>query len=587
MRVEQVGRVFHDYPKIYCSRMFLVGVGMDVRKVMALTLMMLMLIPMTAVITSSQQTVGVRDRALLLQNMLRNVLTLNISSELKSEIEGLVSTNTSALSDKELEGFIERCEGVLSRVREEVRVRAGEGVSDRYNEGLKRSLEVRVRTMERLYGVPIEEVGNISKAKNISELMTTLKVINSKLDGVRAKNFSEAMERRVEDTLRKPDVVGVERSVQELDKVVGVLNRVVSRLEGLGVPTVPIEALKNAIVRISITKELLGNLSKELRGVPQPKPEVVREFINKSVGKYSIDVEELKEEVEELRNVALEHNLTQVLDKIEGILERLDNLTNALQSVNYSSIKDIVNVLASVRAEIPKIRDEISKSLGEVPVRNIDKAFNTTLERDRELLREVNETLKYIKDRLDSICPQTTNVTTICKFVNLTTIQHYEEIIKSLNKSLEEAVNTYRTGDRIKALHMVLSVGANLSRIKAWLEPIHNILKHLEVKGVGVSNAIKSLMDNLTTRLEKIVKYVGDITKKVDEMREGPKKSMAKKLLDDVVRDVNESKNLLTLTQKSLSEGREAEATSYLSKLQGLVTSLETRIAVLEKLISS
>jgi hypothetical protein len=25
MRVEQVGRVFHDYPKIYCSRMFLVG----------------------------------------------------------------------------------------------------------------------------------------------------------------------------------------------------------------------------------------------------------------------------------------------------------------------------------------------------------------------------------------------------------------------------------------------------------------------------------------------------------------------------------------------------------------------------------
>ncbi|MEL9997551.1 MAG: hypothetical protein QXH99_03560 [Sulfolobales archaeon] len=70
-------------------------------------------------------------------------------------------------------------------------------------------------------------------------------------------------------------------------------------------------------------------------------------------------------------------------------------------------------------------------------------------------------------------------------------------------------------------------------------------------------------------------------------MREGPKKSMAKKLLDDVVRDVNESKNLLTLTQKSLSEGREAEATSYLSRLQGLVTSLETRIAVLEKLISS
>ncbi|MEM3904509.1 MAG: hypothetical protein QXP11_02495, partial [Sulfolobales archaeon] len=302
-----MGRVFHDYPKIYCSRMFLVGVGMDVRKVMALTLMMLMLIPMTAVITSSQQTVGVRDRALLLQNILRNALTLNISSELRSEIEGLVSTNTSALSDKELEGFIERCEGVLSRVREEVRVRAGEGVSDRYNEGLKKSLEVRVRTMERLYGVPIEEVGNISKAKNISELMTTLKVVNSKLDGVRAKNFSEAMERRVEDTLRKPDVVGVERSVQELDKVVGVLNRVVSRLEGLGVPTVPIEALKNATVRISITKELLGNLSKELRGVPQPKPEVVREFINKSVGKYGIDVEELKEEVEELRNVALEH----------------------------------------------------------------------------------------------------------------------------------------------------------------------------------------------------------------------------------------------------------------------------------------
>ena len=586
MRVEQVGRVFHDYPKIYCSRMFLVGVGMDVRKVMALTLMMLMLIPMTAVITSSQQTVGVRDRALLLQNMLKNALTLNISSELKSEIEGLVSTNTSALSDKELEGFIERCEEVLSRVREEVRVRAGEGVSDRYNEGLKKSLEVRVRTMERLYGVPIEEVGNISKAKNLGELMNTLKVVNSKLDGVRAKNFSEAMERRVEDTLRKPDVVGVERSVQELDKVVGVLNRVVSRLEGLGVPTVPIEALKNATVRISITKELLGNLSKELRGVPQPKPEVVREFINKSVGKYGIDVEELKEEVEELRNVAIEHNLTQVLDKIEGILERLDNLTTALRSVNYSSVRDIVNVLASVRSEIPKIRDEISKSLGEVPVRNIDKAFNTTLERDRELLREVNETLKYIKDRLGSICPQTTNVT-ICKFVNLTTIQHYEEIIKSLNKSLEEAVNTYGTGDRIKALHMVLSVGANLSRIKAWLEPIYNILKHLEVKGVGVSNAIKSLTDNLTTRLEKIVKYVGDITKKVDEMREGPKKSMAKKLLDDVVRDVNESKNLLTLTQKSLSEGREAEATSYLSKLQGLVTSLEARIAVLEKLISS
>jgi len=586
MRVEQVGRVFHDYPKIYCSRMFLVGVGMDVRKVMALTLMMLMLIPMTAVITSSQQTVGVRDRALLLQNILRNALTLNISSELKSEIEGLVSTNTSALSDKELEGFIERCEGVLNRVREEVRVRAGEGVSDRYNEGLKKSLEVRVRTMERLYSVPIEEVGNISKAKNISELMTTLKVVNSKLDGVRAKNFSEAMERRVEDTLRKPDVVGVERSVQELDKVVGVLNRVVSRLEGLGVPTVPIEALRNATVRISITKELLGNLSKELRGVPQPKPEVVREFINKSVGKYSVDVEELEEEVEELRNVALEHNLTQVLDKIEGILERLDNLTNALQSVNYSSIRDIADVLASVRSEIPKIRDEISKSLGEVPVRNIDKAFNTTLERDRELLREVNETLEYIKDKLVSICPQTTNVT-ICKFVNLTTIQHYEEVIESLNKSLEEAVNTYGTGDRIKALHMVLSVGANLSRIKAWLEPIYNILKHLEVKGVGVSNAIKSLMDNLTTRLEKIVKHVGDITKKVDEMREGPKKSMAKKLLDDVVRDVNESKNLLTLTQKSLSEGREAEATSYLSRLQGLVTSLEARIAVLEKLISS
>jgi len=581
-----VGKVFHNYPKIHYSRMLVVGVGMDVRKLIALTLLIMLLIPMTTVVTSSQQTVGVRDRVLLLQNLLRNSLTLNISSELRSEVEGLVNTNISMLSDDELKKFMEKCEEVLSRVREEVGVRAGEGVSDRYYEGLRRSLEARVKTIERLYGVSLDEVSNISRAKDITELMNTLKVVNSKLDGVRVKGFSEVMERRVEDTLRKPDVVGIERAVQELDKVIGVLDRVAKKLEVLKVPTVPIEFLKNTTARILITKELLGNLSKELRVIPQPKPEVVRELINKLVSKYGVDVEEFKEEVEELRSIALEHNLTQVLDRIEDVLERLNNLTTMLQRVDYSRIKDITEVLASVRTEIPKIRDEISKSLGEVPVRNIDKAFNVTLERVRKSLREVNETLTYVKSRLVDICSQPTNVT-ICKFVNLTTIKRYEEILDSLNMSLEEAVEAYEAGDRIKALHIVVSVGVNLSRIKTWLEPIYNILKHLEVRGVGVSNAIKSLMDNLSNKLEKIVKDVEGIMKKVDEMREGPKKSMVKRLLDEVVRDVNESKKLLTLTQKSLSEGREVEATSYLNRLQGLITSLETRITVIEKLISS
>jgi len=578
--------VFHNYPKIHYSRMLVVGVGMDVRKLIALTLLIMLLIPMTAVVTSSQQTVGVRDRVLLLQNLLRNSLTLNISSELRSEVERLVNTNISMLSDDELKKFMEKCEEVLSRVREEVGVRAGEGVSDRYYEGLRRSLEARVKTIERLYGVPLDEVSNISRAKDITELMNTLKVVNSKLDGVRVKGFSEVMERRVEDTLRKPDVVGIERAVQELDKVIGVLDRVAKKLEVLKVPTVPIEVLKNTTARILITKELLGSLSKELRVIPQPKPEVVRELINKLVSKYGVDVEEFKEEVEELRSIALEHNLTQVLDRIEDVLERLNNLTTMLQRVDYSRIKDITEVLASVRTEIPKIRDEISKSLGEVPVRNIDKAFNVTLERVRKSLRVVNESLTYVKSRLVDICSQPTNVT-ICKFVNLTTIKRYEEILDSLNMSLEEAVEAYEAGDRIKALHIVVSVGVNLSRIKTWLEPIYNILKHLEVRGVGVSNAIKSLMDNLSNKLEKIVKDVEGIMKKVDEMREGPKKSMVKRLLDEVVRDVNESKKLLTLTQKSLSEGREVEATSYLNRLQGLITSLETRITVIEKLISS
>jgi len=586
MRVERVGKVFHNYPKIHHSRVLVVGVGMDVRKLIALTLLIMLLIPMTAVVTSSQQTVGVRDRVLLLQNLLRNSLTLNISSELRSEVEGLVNTNISMLSDDELKKFMEKCEEVLSKVREEVRVRAGEGVSDRYYEGLRRSLEARVKTIERLYGISLDEVSNISRAKDITELMNTLKVVNSKLDGVRVKGFSEVMERRVEDTLRKPDVVGIERAVQELDKVIGVLDRVAKKLEVLKVPTVPIEFLKNTTARILITKELLGNLSKELRVIPQPKPEVVRELINKLVSKYGVDVEEFKEEVEELRSIALEHNLTQVLDRIEDVLERLNNLTTMLQRVDYSRIKDITEVLASVRAEIPKIRDEISKSLGEVPVRNIDKAFNVTLEGVRKSLREVNETLTYVKSRLVDICSQPTNVA-ICKFVNLTTIKRYEEILDSLNMSLEEAVKAYEAGDRIKALHIVVSVGVNLSRIKTWLEPIYNILKHLEVRGVGVSNAIKSLMDNLSNKLEKIVKDVEGIMKKVDEMREGPKKSMVKRLLDEVVRDVNESKKLLTLTQKSLSEGREVEATSYLNRLQGLITSLETRITVIEKLISS
>jgi len=260
--------VFHNYPKIHYSRMLVVGVGMDVRKLIALTLLIMLLIPMTAVVTSSQQTVGVRDRVLLLQNLLRNSLTLNISSELRSEVERLVNTNISMLSDDELKKFMEKCEEVLSRVREEVGVRAGEGVSDRYYEGLRRSLEARVKTIERLYGVSLDEVSNISRAKDITELMNTLKVVNSKLDGVRVKGFSEVMERRVEDTLRKPDVVGIERAVQELDKVIGVLDRVAKKLEVLKVPTVPIEFLKNTTARILVTKELLGNLSKELRVIP-------------------------------------------------------------------------------------------------------------------------------------------------------------------------------------------------------------------------------------------------------------------------------------------------------------------------------
>lgn len=582
-------RVFHNYPKIYFTKMLNSGIGMDVGKVIALTLLIMLLIPiipMTAVPTSSQQGIGVRGRALLLQNLLRNSLTLNISSELRFEVEGLVNTNTSMLSDDELERFVEKCEEILSKIREEVRVRAGEGIGSIYHEGLKKSLEARVRTMERLYGISLDEVGNISRAKDITELMNTLKIVNSKLDGVRAKKFSEVMEGRVEDILRKPDVVGIKRAVEELDKVVGVLNRVTSRLEELGVPTVPIKALENATARILITKELLGNLSEELRSIPQPKPEVVREFINKSVGKYSIDVEKLKKEVEELRNIALEHNLTQVLDKVEDILGRLNNLTTTLQKVNYSRIRDVVEVLASIRAEIPKISYEISKSLGEVPVRNIEMAFNVALERAGKLLEKVNEMLTYVEDRLVSICSQPTNVT-ICEFMNLTTIQQYKEILDSLNKSLEEAVNVYKAGDRIKALHMVVSVSVNLSRIKAWLEPVYNILKHLEVKEVGISSTIKSLIDNISTKLQKIVENVEDIREKVDKMREGLKKNIAKKLLDEVVEDTNKSKNLLGLIQKLLSESKELEATSYLDKLQGLVGSLETKLSLLEKLISS
>jgi len=435
-------------------------------------------------------------RALVLQNMLRNALALNISAGLKSDIEGLLAINVSTLSTNELAKYIANASLALARVENEVRSRWNLELGNLYAERLRNAIEARARAMERHYGIQFDDaLRNISRVRDLNELNRILKDVEKGVEKARLGKFTEGIfkysGKLINTSIEEPGSKRAVNAYEELSKIEEILkSRVSERLGELNVSDEVLGNISEAIEHISIAKELIaGILGNASSYPPERAREMVRGTLNKSLEKLCThineSIEELKLEVSELISKALEANATEVASRLKEIKDGLSAMSSTLQRVNISGIQlneinNVIAELARIRAQIKIFEADLKRQVGNLPVRAVDNAFNITFNKAVENLNETKSMLEFINNTYKNIsCTGMHPTSPVCKY-----LEKFPDLLKNANSTLHKAdemlnnaKSMYDSGMKVDALITVNKANAMIMGVKAMLQPIYRLLK--------------------------------------------------------------------------------------------------------------
>ncbi|MEM4502242.1 MAG: hypothetical protein QXK54_06815 [Ignisphaera sp.] len=542
-------------------------------------------------------------KALAMQVMLRNALALNISVDLVAEIETLLNVNVSSLSVEELKQFIERSREILARIEHEIRVAWKLDLGNIYAERLRRAIESRARVMEKLYNVSLDEVvANISRVRNRVELMKILKDLDRVIEKARLKIFTAvSMEygvSAINTTIERLEERTVIKAYMELGKVVDVLKRIRERLEALNISDEVVKHIDIAIEHISIAKEVLANISANMSiQLPSIDREKVREVVNKTLEKIyertNKSLYELKKEVDELLERALEANATEIVEKLESIVQKLNDIEKELQRTNISIVElnKIIMSLARIKTEIKKIEFDIERQLREVPVRSIDNAFNVTLSKAIENLEKLKEMYRFVENKSKIVCIAIYPPPPACRFLTILPIllNQVNTTITIAEKMIDDAIELYNNGNKVKALQMVVRANTMITIAKAQLEPIYRLLKASDTARGKSDEEVRSELDkklnSFTLKLNSLEAIFNGIKNRVERIGNRVAKATLERIINDVENMIKNVKELINDVKNMIRNNDLENALAIIEHIDEALKDIELKINTLQKMI--
>ncbi len=529
----------------------------------------------------------------IIRNMLSRSLSLNISSELKQDIEKFLidTSNISSLSMDKVNMFIDKGKELLKRVGEEVYSIYRYEVEQRYTTHLRLALENRIKQMARLYNISEQYLANILAAKNVKELAKALSELNRLIAPIRYKEFGEIIVKIHVNAIERgttKDVKGLEKAYEELSKVMNILNKTIERLKKTNASQIAIKNLEEAIEKVSIVRELIRNTSEIIS-----KEHVidVRKAFNRSIdemrAKAKETIEELHSELIELRERAMETNITSLVNRIDQLLQRLENISKSLVARNIS-IEMILSSLAKIKLEIKEMEKSVEKGVEEVPVRDVERAFNVSLTRAEKLMSEINKTMEFIRN----VCTQIYPLPIACNktYINMVLKLAENNVIIAKNL-INKARKLFDEGKKVEALITIGRANAILSRTKAWLEPLYNMLRikmtpvpENITKTSSVSENVIKLCKDIEKRYNETVEKFNELSSKLQNYR-GSNKTTLASMLNDIKVRLEEAYNFINKAKEYIAKGYQDKALESIAEASAILNDVAMKLEKIEKII--
>jgi tetratricopeptide (TPR) repeat protein len=417
-------------------------------------------------------------RARVLYAVLNRSLALNLSSELRSEIQKLLSVNISALPVDVLREWVNNASKLLAKVNEEVRVGGRAyaiGIAlQRYMNGLAKALEERLKKLN--ISIPV----NLTRARDISELNKLLRNVSGVVEAERAHRFVNAS---LVAALRNAvkSVKSAEDAQKHLMLAEKAINAAIARLRKLNVSKDVVERLQVALEKVREAREILANATQVAKQKAKSMEDALREALENRTAQLLMDIESRVEELKELRENITDVRAAQVLDQI---IDRLEELRERLANASAENITRWMPDLGEIRGWLKNIERTINASVTPfipvwIPGKGIDKAFNEMIAKAKELLQEVKQMLAEVNKTREMMCIAIYPPPPICKAIieGRAIIDSATKLVAKAEAEISLAEKLYAEGRKLEALTLVNRAYAELSVAKAWLEPIYNIIK--------------------------------------------------------------------------------------------------------------
>lgn len=448
-------------------------------------------------------------KAKVLNVTLSKCLALNISADLKSEIRKLLSVNISALSFVELRSWVSNASKLLSKVNEEVKI-GGRAyavgiVLERYLNGVRRALEERIKVLEKKHGVNITQIlTNITRARDLKELNKALKSFEKDLwIPAKLKSFANASVDIAMLTALK-GVKGVSDAYKDLEAAERALNTTIERLKKLNASKESIEALQLALDKVREAREIVFNVSKQLAvGYVSNVTQVIRSVVENRTKEVLEEIDELEDELQDLRNATVKENATKLVAAIDQALQKLEELKSRIANASVEDLAKWMPELAEIKAWIKMVEREIHRMPEWIPLSAVGNLYNKTIEIAMKLLSDVKEMLSYVKNSTQVVCIQV-NIHPLPPICDKMYLQRIENMVSESEALVKKSQELYEQGNKIEAFITANRAVAMLQVAKAWLEPLYNMLKHRE------KTATKTVVTGLEIREVELQKIKGN-----------------------------------------------------------------------------
>jgi hypothetical protein len=452
-------------------------------KTLAVAMLALLLVPLASVAIpvasegEPQAQAVLFARAKTLYEMLNRSLALNISTELRNEIQNLLKANISALSVEELRVWVNNASRLLARVSDEVRV-GGRAyaigiVLERYLNGIKKALEERLKRLN--ITIPI----NLTRARDIRELNMMLKDVEKIVETAKLQKFANAS---VVVALKNAvkSVKEAEKAQLHLALAEKALNKTIERLAKLNVSEEVLAALRVALEKVREAREVVANATQVAKQKAKSLAESLKETLENRTAEIMAEIEELKQELQGLREVVVDEKARQ---QIDAIISKLEELRSKLANVSEDLPRWMPD-LGEIKGWVKSIKERVNKTITPfiptwIPSRNVDKAFNETITKAKKLLEEVKQMVVELNKTKTMVCIALYPPPPICKAIleARAAVEAASKLVARAEEGIATAEKLYAEGKKLEALLYANRAYAELQVAKAWLEPLYNIIK--------------------------------------------------------------------------------------------------------------